>query len=200
MSVSSETARFAPGEAVRLKASGRRGLVHRVSPAGETFHYEVLLFGDPDTTVYAEEYLTADVDDDSVLGRLKSWAFLDADTFRQALTVLKLRRPLQQNLYSYLASRTDLQPYQFKPVLKLLQSPYGRVFIADEVGLGKTIEAGIIMLELAARVGLRRVLVVCPPALRRKWRAELCERFDQEFEILDGARAQAIVGDPDFAQ
>src|SRR5213596_2062945 len=104
MSVSSKTARFAPGAAVRLKASGRRGLVHRVSPAGETFHYEVLLFGDPDTTVYAEEYLTVDVEDDSVLGRLKSWTFLEADTFRQALTVLKLRRPLQQNLYSYLAS------------------------------------------------------------------------------------------------
>src|SRR5437762_123574 len=152
MYASSDVARFAPGDSVRLKSSGRRGLIHRVTVAGDTFHYEILLFGDPETTIYAEEYLTVDVDDESVLGRLKSWTFLDADSFRQALTVLRLRRPLQQNLYSYLASRTDLQPYQFKPVLKLIQSPYGRMFIADEVGLGKTIEAGIIMLELAARI------------------------------------------------
>jgi hypothetical protein len=54
-----------------------------------------------------------------------------------------------------LDSRTDLQPYQFKPVLKLLESPHGRMSVADEVGLGKTIEAGIVMLELAARVALR---------------------------------------------
>lgn len=200
MSASSDLGRFAPGESVRLKASGRRGLVHRVNAAGDTFHYEVLLFGDPETTIYAEEYLTVDAEDDSVLGVLKSWTFLDADAFRQALTVLKLRKPLQQNLYSYLASRTDLQPYQFKPVLKLLQSPYGRMFIADEVGLGKTIEAGIVMSELSARIpSMRRVLVCCPPALRRKWRAEMLERFDEEFEILTSARAREEFATPERA-
>src|SRR3954471_21974548 len=102
MSVSSEVARFAPGGSVRLKASGRRGLVHRVTAVGDTFHYEVLLFGDSETTVYPQDYLSPDVDDESVEGRLKTWTLLDADAFRQALTVLKLRRPLQQNLYSYL--------------------------------------------------------------------------------------------------
>src|SRR5438067_5175582 len=138
---------------------------------------------------YAERFLTDNVDDDSVVGKLRQWNFLGPSEFRQALTTLKLRRPLEQNLYSYLGSRTDLQPYQFKPVLKLLESPYGRMFIADEVGLGKTIEAGIIMLELAARMSLRRVLVVCPPAPTRKWQSELFERFDQEFEILSGPPA-----------
>jgi hypothetical protein len=48
-----------------------------------------------------------------------------------------------------LGSRTDLQAYQFKPVLKLLESPYGRMFVADEVGLGKTIEAGVPFAALA---------------------------------------------------
>src|SRR5262249_1362838 len=135
----------------------------------------------------------------SVTGKIKLWDFLEPAEFQQALTTLKLKRPLEQNLYSYLASRTDLQPYQFRPVLKLLNSPYGRMFIADEVGLGKTIEAGIIMLELAARVGMRRVLVVCPPALCRKWKTELVERFDQDFEILDRRRLVDLMSAADLA-
>jgi superfamily II DNA or RNA helicase len=188
MSVSSSEARFQPGALVRLRASGRRGIVHRVERAGDVWTYDVLFFGNDTLEVYAEAYLAPDEEDDSVLGLLKNWHFLDPDGFRQALTVLKLRRPLQQNLYSYLASRTDLQPYQFKPVLKLLQSPYGRLYIADEVGLGKTIEAGIIMTELAARGSMARVLVCCPPALRLKWRAEMLERFDVDFQVLTSTR------------
>ena len=187
--------RFHPGLRVRLKGSGRRGIVESSRLNGSDFEYEVFFGGDVDE-VHPERNLTDDVDDISVLGRLRAWSLLDADGFRQALTTLKLRRPLEQNLYSYLASRTDLQPYQFKPVLKLLQSPYGRVFIADEVGLGKTIEAGIVMLELSARMGLRRVLVVCPPALTGKWKTEMRERFDLEFEIVRSARARELVADP----
>jgi SNF2 family DNA or RNA helicase len=183
---------------VRLKASGEVGAVIDVRRVGEEWQYE-LFMNAMESHSYAERFLTDNVDDDSVVGKLRQWNFLGPSEFRQALTTLKLRRPLEQNLYSYLGSRTDLQPYQFKPVLKLLESPYGRMFIADEVGLGKTIEAGIVMLELAARVALRRVLVVCPPALRRKWKTEMSERFDQEFEILDRSRSLAIVADPDVA-
>jgi superfamily II DNA or RNA helicase len=190
---------FSPGQPVWLRGSGRRGTVESWRVNGQQVEYDVFFGGDFAET-YPERNLTAEVDDGTVLGRLRSWTLLDADGFRQALTTLKLRRPLEQNLYSYLASRTDLQPYQFKPVLKLLQSPYGRVFIADEVGLGKTIEAGIVMLELSARVGLRRVLVVCPPALTHKWRAEMRERFDLEFEIAGSARARELVADPDVMQ
>jgi SNF2 family DNA or RNA helicase len=189
--------RFTVGQRVRLKASAEVGAVIDIRRVGDEWQYELFMSA-AESHVYAERYLTEDTEDDSVVSRVKLWDFLEPSEFRQALTTLKLRRPLERNLYSYLASRTDLQPYQFKPVLKLLESPYGRMFIADEVGLGKTIEAGIVMLELAARIALRRVLVVCPPALRRKWRAELLERFDQEFEILDRARSLEVVGDPDL--
>ncbi|MCB0058601.1 MAG: DEAD/DEAH box helicase, partial [Caldilineaceae bacterium] len=72
------------------------------------------------------------------------------------------------------------------PVLKLIESPYPRLLISDEVGLGKTIEAGIILTELNARMNLNRVLIVCPSSLMTKWRSELRERFDLEFEIYDG--------------
>jgi superfamily II DNA or RNA helicase len=74
-------------------------------------------------------------------------------------------------------SETTFLAYQFKPILKLLESPTNSLLIADEVGLGKTIEAGLIWTELKAREGARSLLVVCPPHLVTKWRTELKRRF-----------------------
>ena len=106
--------------------------------------------------------------------------------FLRHLVLYKIRTPLANNVYSLRASRTRFEPYQFKPVLKFLNNPDQRLLIADEVGLGKTIEAGIIMLELQARLEhLERVLVVCPSALRIKWQDELRSRFDEVFTLLD---------------
>jgi SNF2 family DNA or RNA helicase len=59
------------------------------------------------------------------------------------------------------------------------------LLIADEVGLGKTIEAGLILAEIEARHGVERVLVVCPSRLREKWREEMSRKFEQPFEIFD---------------
>jgi len=75
------------------------------------------------------------------------------------------------------ASKTNFLAYQFKPVLRLLESPTNSLLIADEVGLGKTIEAGLIWTELRAREAARTLLVVCPPHLVTKWRTELKTRF-----------------------
>jgi superfamily II DNA or RNA helicase len=80
-------------------------------------------------------------------------------------------------------SQTEFLPYQFKPVLKLLESPTNSLLIADEVGLGKTIEAGLIWTELRARSGARNLLVICPPHLREKWEMELKNRFGVKAEI-----------------
>jgi SNF2 family DNA or RNA helicase len=197
MSSSSEAPppRFERGEEVILKATARSGVVMQAHWIESEWHYDVF-FGEPAPQTFPERHL-APAGGNSLLDLLKRWQFADVDEFRHALVALKLRRPLQQNLYSFLASRTDLQPYQFKPVLKLLQSPYGRMFIADEVGLGKTIEAGIILAELAARGKMDRVLVCCPPALRHKWKSEMRERFDQDFEILRGAELRERFATPE---
>lgn len=103
------------------------------------------------------------------------------------LTWTKLRHHLTDTLYSFASSKTLFRAYQFKPVLKLLNGSSGRLLIADEVGLGKTIEAGLIWSELEQRVRLERVLVVAPSALTRKWKAEMSQRFDRELDILKPA-------------
>lgn len=103
--------------------------------------------------------------------------------FLRDLFLAKMATPLTDTLYSYRASRTEFQAYQFKPLLKFLNNPDRRPLIADEVGLGKTIEAAIIYLELKARQDINRVLVVCPSRLTQKWQDELMNRFDEHFEI-----------------
>ena len=78
-------------------------------------------------------------------------------------------------------------PYQYRPVLKLIRADRPRLLIADEVGVGKTIEAGLIIKELQARMELSSVLIICPTALvaERKWFVEM-KRFEEHLTALDG--------------
>jgi superfamily II DNA or RNA helicase len=120
---------------------------------------------------------------------LLNGAFGDHRIFSRRLTMSKLRRPLRDALYSYRAARTDFHAYQFRPLLKFLESSRRRILIADEVGLGKTIETGYILQEERARSQITRILVVCPAALRLKWQNELWNRFGERFEVLDARQA-----------
>src|SRR5262245_2190509 len=128
-------------------------------------------------------------------GMLQGGRFAGREAFSKLITFTRLRQPLSDNLYSIFASRTEFQPYQFKPLLKFLGSLNGRLLVADEVGLGKTIEAGLIMIEERARHGLDRVLVVCPSSLCEKWRVEMRNRFDEEFSILDAPDIRRFLED-----
>jgi ATP-dependent helicase HepA len=112
---------------------------------------------------------------------------VEPDALHAALTATQLRHPSTKHLYSLYASRINFVPYQFRPVLKLIQADRPRLLIADEVGVGKTIEAGLILKELQARRELKSVLVICPKPLvaERKWMEEL-KRFDEQFTHLDG--------------
>lgn len=98
-------------------------------------------------------------------------------------TSYKIRNTSNNTISSLKASKTIFKAYQFKPLLKFLNSRNHRVLIADEVGLGKTIEAGHIMLELSARRELNNALIICPNSLQGKWQDELREKFGFNFEI-----------------
>ena len=100
------------------------------------------------------------------------------------LTRAKLEENLTDTVYSFRASRTLFMPYQFRPVIKMLRTGSRRLLIADEVGMGKTIEAGLVWSEFEARGQADRVLVVCPSGLVEKWRTEMQDRFGFETEVL----------------
>jgi superfamily II DNA or RNA helicase len=104
---------------------------------------------------------------------------------RGAITYYRLSGKLANLIYSLNTTNTQFLAYQFKPVLQFLDSPSSGILIADEVGLGKTIEAGLIWTELRARQDARRLLVVCPAMLREKWKMELANRFGVHAEIVD---------------
>lgn len=103
---------------------------------------------------------------------------------RRVLTFEKIKGELTNIFYSMEASNTDFYPHQFKPVMRFIESPVGRMLIADEVGLGKTIEAAYIWKEIQARESARRLLIVCPAMLREKWRGDLRKRFNITGEIV----------------
>jgi superfamily II DNA or RNA helicase len=120
---------------------------------------------------------------------------------RRTLTHVRLTGRLANVLYSMDMTGTDFYAYQFKPLVKLLQSPSTGILMADEVGLGKTIEAGLLWTELRSRFHFRRVLVLCPAVLREKWASELRARFGVRVDILSAAEVlsnlrESITGGP----
>lgn len=78
-----------------------------------------------------------------------------------------------------------IEDYQLDPVVRAIRMPRANLLIADDVGLGKTIEAGLVIHELVLRHRARSVLVVCPASLQIKWRDEMREKFGLEFRIVD---------------
>jgi hypothetical protein len=75
--------------------------------------------------------------------------------------------------------------HQLIPLKKALELPCCNLFIADDVGLGKTIEAGLVMQELQLRQRVQFILIVCPASIRLQWQREMERRFGQRFEIYD---------------
>jgi superfamily II DNA or RNA helicase len=103
------------------------------------------------------------------------------------LTFHRLQNPPARIAHSFASTRTLFYPHQFKPLLKFLDNPGKRLLIADDVGLGKTIEAGYILRELEAHEPIERVLIVVPARLAPKWKREMHSRFQETFEIVKGS-------------
>ena len=86
----------------------------------------------------------------------------------------------------------QVEGYQLFPLLMALRRPRVCLMLADDVGLGKTIEAGLLVTELLLRRRIRRVLILCPASLRRQWRSEMLEKFALPFDIVDRAEGEAL--------
>src|SRR5713101_6192346 len=82
-------------------------------------------------------------------------------------------------------SGAEVDDYQLDPVVRALSMPRVNLLIADDVGLGKTIEAGLVMQELILRHRARSVLIVCPSSIQMQWKEEMRDKFGLEFRIVD---------------
>ncbi|EDX85219.1 Helicase conserved C-terminal domain protein [Synechococcus sp. PCC 7335] len=175
-----------PDQDVRIKANpGRRGkTTGKVRQAGTRTLVEIR-FGPAERIFKPKNLLELCSEDESVEELLKQGRFGGPADLRRILTFEKIKGELTNVFYSMESSQTDFYAHQFKPVLKLLDSPVGRLLIADEVGLGKTIEAMYIWKELQTRADARRILIVCPAMLRQKWKDDLAQRFNIFAEIVD---------------
>ncbi len=79
----------------------------------------------------------------------------------------------------------EVKAYQLEPLRKALLQPRVALFIADDVGLGKTIEAGLILREMIMRQKIKRVVISCPPSVVKQWQEEMESRFGLLFQIFD---------------
>lgn len=175
--------RFSVGDEALTAPEGQEAVIRRRRFQDGSWWYSVRVEG---RTVDRREaqLQPPDVDDDPT-----AWIegeAAPATRFAATLTRAKLREQLTDTVYSFRATRTVFRPYQFRPIMRLLESGQLRLLIADEVGLGKTIEAGLVWTELDARGLANRVLVVCPSMLVPKWQAEMDTRFG--FDLIELAR------------
>lgn len=174
---------FKTGDRVLLRSTKEPGQVER-DPCldGGEFWYRIRFTKRVENVVEDDlEPLQDQSETLEILTAKGSWGKVQA--FRSALAVERITHANQSTVYAFRAQRVLFEAFQYKPLLKILESPDRRLLIADEVGLGKTIETGLILAELEARQALDRVLVVCPSRLREKWRDEMSRKFGQDFDI-----------------
>ncbi|MFL9458487.1 MULTISPECIES: DISARM system SNF2-like helicase DrmD [Nostocales] len=141
---------------------------------GETL--QVIWDLEPGATVYEKVELPSPdgFDEPEVLD-----AFLDAVRWGAASSADV------HNIQSPFRSGIDIEDYQLDPVVRAIQMPRVNLLVADDVGLGKTIEAGLVAQELILRQRVRKVLIVCPSSLQIQWREQMRDKFGLDFRIVD---------------
>ena len=90
-----------------------------------------------------------------------------------------------RSVQSPFRSGVDIEEYQLDPVVRAIKMPRVNLLIADDVGLGKTIEAGLVAQELLLRQQIRRIVILCPSALQIQWQEQMRDKFGLEFRIVN---------------
>jgi len=185
---------FREGQTVRVR--GTRSVVTRVAPSlvdPETARLDLRVItgerpGSQFSVIVPIERIEPEAVDPMSLERITSygrWARFH-DAYRLELA------PPPGTLFATPQARIAIEEYQRVPAQSALALPRPRLLIADDVGLGKTIEAGLVYLELAARRRARRVIVVAPASICRQWRAELLEKFGIKFDLFTRDRIEEV--------
>lgn len=154
---------------------------------------EGLLYYSDGNRLVPETEVESDVDFSGAIDRLKHADFESNSRFNlRYRTLLNQQYIRQSKMRGLVGGRIDLIPHQFYVVSQVIEQYMPRVLLADEVGLGKTIEACLIMHRLLSTGQINRVLILLPEALIHQWFIELFRRFNLTFSILDEERCQSL--------
>lgn len=181
-------ASLSPRDAVQT-VKGRVGRVVSEEPGARGLKRYLVAFDDGKESEYPETELRALPPGPDLLAMLKEGRAADAKGFLLRRATLQLDDQRHNDaLGALLASRVMVKPHQVGVVQRVLSARRPRFVLADEVGLGKTIEAGMIFSALRLSGLARRVLVVAPSHLCVQWLVELFNKFNQLFTLMDAER------------
>lgn len=181
---------FSIGDTVKINHDESIGAVVGVNTVGISTQYIVIVNGRK-MTFFEEQLSIFDMPGENLV--------YPAKELNALLTARLILNPSISSLYSLNSAKIDYIPYQFRPVLKIIKSDSPRILIADGVGVGKTIEAGLILKELEARFDIKSVLIICPRPLitEKKWQNEL-KRFGEKFVHIDGKQLRYCIEETDL--
>ncbi len=182
-----------PGALVRT-IKGKTGVVVREEEGARGLKRYVIALDEGGETEQPETELRALPPRPDLLAGLKDGRAADAKNFLLRRAALQLDDERRNDaLGALLASRVMVKPHQVGVVQRVLSSRRPRFVLADEVGLGKTIEAGMIFSALRLAGLARRVLIVAPSHLTVQWLVELFHKFNQLFTLMDTERYEQSI-------
>ncbi len=187
------TAKLEPGRIAHVRQ--RRYLIEKVARSPEEATLVNLSCLDDDAqgtplSVLWEHELDAQIFEDDGWAKVAAKGFDDPELFTAYLRTLSWNCVTSTDptlFQSPFRAGIQINTYQLEPLRKALRLPRVNLFIADDVGIGKTIEAGLIARELLLRRRIDRIVVACPPAMLDQWQDEMETRFGLSFVILDHA-------------
>lgn len=182
---------FSVGQLICLKTdSSKKGVISAISDDGV---YSVFMDNEV-KTFYPSQLLDVSDEAKAIV------EFSDYTDFHTYMTATEIREPNNSSLFSLNSGRISFIPYQYRPVLKFIKADEPRILIADSVGVGKTIEAELILKELEARKDVESVAIICPKPLisEKKWEEEL-KRFGEEFVPVEGKDLRFCIEETDMS-
>lgn len=192
-------AKFHAGDLAQIKMTGEIVTINAVSQGmTQTFY---IAFHNNKKNRYKESELLPYVDKEtSIMEKVRCAEFSNAEAFQKYAYYRLFSESQEGNLFSYQGNKIIFNPFQYKPLMKFIGIDSDeRLLIADEVGVGKTIESGIILDELFSRRELDTndsVVIVCPSILCKKWQRELREKFSMaSFWVHDGKSLSHMLED-----
>jgi superfamily II DNA or RNA helicase/HKD family nuclease len=176
-----DPAELKTGDAVQF--NGQEGEVIAVTKIGERWSVRLSVQGIGTRTLLSPPTQFQRVD--TPLSRAQRLDFDSPTEFDLLTEATRLSLAYEYDrLVSLSNSRAKLEPYQVAAVHKVVSAWEQRFLIADDVGLGKTVEAGMVVKELKGRHRADKVLIICPAGLALQWQREMSEKFSERFDIL----------------